>query len=113
MKDRLYSLWRSTLDLHERFGVEFNPGVATQLVIEEASEFLEAMTDVQLNDTEENKQHAAEEAVDVIVVMLAALASVDAIGYINVAVDGVIAKNAAKTHNTHFVSPVTGKITRR
>lgn len=113
MEDSLLRLWDSTTALHRRFGVEFDPAVTRRLVVEEVKEFLDAMADVQLDNTVDNRVHLAEEFVDCVVVMLASLCSVDSIPFMLPAVDAVIEKNYHKTTKTHAVDPVTGKITRR
>lgn len=108
MTDML-DLLRSTIDLHERFGV-VRPTLKTvnALVKEEYKEFCDAR-DAGL------KYDAAEEAVDLFVVVLATLWTLDVPQpAIDDAMRKVIAKNAAKIPGvTHGVNEFTGKITRK
>ena len=107
MTDTLKELIRSTVDLYDRFGQKFN--IAAQLPIfeEEVRELIEAANDG--TDT----SHTAEEAGDVFVTAIGlALAAGATPEQLIAQTQAVIAKNDAKTHETHHVNE-HGKIARR
>lgn len=105
-KDALRDLIRSTLAFYARFDVKPTLDGATNVFKEEVAEFIEAAHDGH------DKDHIAEEAADVVVTVigLCEAAGVDAEKLIG-QIYRVIAKNDAKTHETHVYSD--GKIRRR
>lgn len=106
--DPLRALIASTLALYARFGVQPQLGPATRVFEEEVAEFIEAA-----NDPDDSRDHVAEEAADVIVTVvgLCQAAGVPP-EQIIAQIGAVIAKNDAKTHETHTVN-ANGKIARR
>jgi NTP pyrophosphatase (non-canonical NTP hydrolase) len=104
--DTLRDLTHSTLQFYRRFDVEPEPDSALRNFREEVEEFIEA---AQANT---DKDHIAEEAADVFVTAIGVCYScgVDIEKLIEQTY-AVIAKNDAKTHDTHIVR--NGKITRR
>lgn len=113
----LSALWQSTRALHERFGVPCTVDVSERLVAEESYELLRASFEADYIsiggiDADRERMKLTREAVDLIVVTLALLeahgVSEDDLAQ---AMAAVIAKNDAKTHETHAL--VNGKITRR
>ncbi|MBC7869616.1 MAG: hypothetical protein H7Y09_02150 [Chitinophagaceae bacterium] len=104
--DALRDLSYSTLAFYERFGVHPTLDGATNVFREEVNELIEAAHEGT------NKEHIAEEAADVIVTVigLCKAAGVDTEQLIE-QMYAVIAKNDAKTHQTHVYSE--GKIRRR
>lgn len=105
-RDPLRDLIRATLEFYARFDVQPQVPDATRNFEEEVRELIEA-AQVGLD-----KDHIAEEAADVFVttIGLCEAAGVDAERLI-AQIYRVIAKNDAKTHQTHVVSD--GKIRRR
>lgn len=105
-KDSLRDLIRATLEFYARFDFHLEVPSATRVFQEEVGELIEAAHDGT------NKDHIAEEAADVMVTVigLCAAAGVEPEHLIQ-QVYTVIAKNDAKTHQTHVVSD--GKIRRR
>jgi len=105
-KDALRDLSRSTLAFYERFGVQPTLDGATNVFKEEVAEFIEAAYDGT------DKNHIAEEAADVIVTVIGLCKAVDVDTEKLIAqIYAVIAKNDAKTHDTHVYSD--SKIRRR
>ena len=96
----------STEALHERFGTRQNAEQAAARVHEEADEVVSAMRQ---NDVE----HAEAEIVDVWVTAFGLPRAIDS-NALNVArrIDEVVAKNNAKTHDTHELRH-DGKIARK
>lgn len=106
MSDLLKSLWTSTHQLHRRFGVELTPRSRIDKFNEESIEFTEAARPSTEPDA------VAEELADVIVTGIGVLMSLNiGVGKLEKAISAVIAKNNAKTNETHRV--VNGKIVRR
>jgi NTP pyrophosphatase (non-canonical NTP hydrolase) len=105
--DPLRDLIASTLAFYERFGVTPQPDAAERVFREEVDEFIEAATDGT------NPTHIAEEAADVVVTVIGLC---EAVGVppeqLIEQIYAVIAKNNAKTHDTHHVDN-NGKIARR
>lgn len=107
--DSLYELLRSTRALHERFGVPFQVDVAERLCAEEFRELIRASV---LCETTGEFWHLSEEAVDLFVVVLGLLQAHNIPNsHLEEAIENVIAKNDAKTHDTHELRD--GKITRK
>jgi NTP pyrophosphatase (non-canonical NTP hydrolase) len=104
--DPLRDLIRSTLDFYARFGVKSQVADAVRNFQEEVRELIEAASAGQ------DKDHIAEEAADVMVTIVGVCdaAGVDAERLV-AQLYAVIAKNDAKTHETHVV--FDGKIRRR
>ncbi|MDX1992783.1 MAG: MazG nucleotide pyrophosphohydrolase domain-containing protein [bacterium] len=104
--DALRDLIASTLDFYDRFGVQPTLDGATNVFHEEVAEFIEAA------QAGTDHDHTAEEAADVLVTVigLCKAAGVDTERLIQ-QVYAVIAKNDAKTHETHVY--MDGKIRRR
>lgn len=102
----IFEVWDSTAKLFERFDKRQWPKEALAVFQEEVREFHHAVLIDELRDT-------VDEAVDVLVTICAALQS-RGIAYEDFAagIDRVIAKNDAKTHETHYVDGA-GKIRRR
>jgi len=104
--DPLRDLIRSTLEFYARFGVQMQVGDAVRNFQEEVAELIEAA------QAGEDKDHIAEEAADV---MVTAIGVCEAAGIdperLIAQIYAVIAKNNAKTHETHVVA--NGKIRRR
>lgn len=102
-------LIRSTLELHERFDVDFDVEVAERLCAEEFRELIRASV---LNDAEGfSGREVAEEFVDLIVVGVGLLQAHGALELLQAAISRTIDKNDAKTDDTHIL--LNGKITRR
>lgn len=95
----------STLAFYERFGVRPQRDNAVRVFEEEVREFIEATSG-------DDKAHIAEEAADVLVTVvgLCEAVGVDSEQLIR-QIYAVIAKNDAKTHETHVYH--NGKIRRR
>lgn len=106
MTDSFRDLIRSTLDFYDRFDVQPQLDEATAVFQEEVNEFIEAA------HLGMDKDHIAEEAGDVLVTVigLCAAAEVEPERIIQ-QMRAVIAKNDAKTHQTHHYK--NGKIRRR
>ncbi|NDJ87146.1 MAG: hypothetical protein GYB66_14805 [Chloroflexi bacterium] len=107
MADTLRDLIQSTQALYERFGQTPQHSIVKRVFEEEVAELIEA--------TEEglDHQHIAEEAADVFVtaIGMCLAAGLDTELLIRQA-HAVIAKNNAKTHETHAINEY-GKIARR
>ena len=105
--DTLYDLIASTLEFYERF--EVSPELETSIRVfqEEVGELIEAAQDGISTD------HIAEEAADVMVTAIGICLSqgVD-LEQILRQTRAVIAKNDAKTHETHAINEY-GKVARR
>ena len=104
--DPLRDLIRSTLEFYARFGVKSQVPDSIRNFQEEVNELIEAA------QAGADKDHIAEEAADVIVTTIGVC---DAAGVdperLVAQIYAVIAKNNAKTHETHVVAD--GKIRRR
>lgn len=107
MSDTLAELIRSTVDLYERFGQQFKLDVQLPIFQEEVRELIEAAQEQSSTD------HIAEEAGDVFVtaIGLALAAGANPEQLIRQS-QAVIAKNDAKTHQSHYVN-AQGKIARK
>ncbi len=105
--DVLRDLIRSTLAFYERFGVTPQVNPATRVFEEEVHELIEAAR------AGTDKDHIAEEAADVFVTVigLCTAAGVSPDRLIQ-QIRAVIAKNDAKTNQTHAINE-HGKIARR
>lgn len=104
--DSLRDLAQSTREFYERFGVKPQLNDCIQNFEEEVRELIEAAQ----NGTD--KAHIAEEAADVIVTAIGiCFATGIEVDRLVEQVYAVIAKNDAKTHQTHAYS--NGKIRRR
>lgn len=102
----LNKLWMSTVSLYFRFHVTPTVENTSMVFREEARELLLA----QAGEPDEN---VAEECADVLVTALGVLLSRGiALAELERAIMRVVAKNDAKTHETHFVN-ADGKIARR
>jgi NTP pyrophosphatase (non-canonical NTP hydrolase) len=106
MQDSLRDLAHSTLEFYARFGVQPQVNGTIQNFCEEVNELIEAA------QAGTDQDHIAEEAADVFVTAIGVCAAsgVDIERLIQ-QVYKVIAKNDAKTHETHSYSD--GKIRRR
>lgn len=106
MTDSLRDLTGSTLAFYERFGVELSVPDTIRVFQEEVDELIEAA------ELGVDRDHIAEEAADVFVTAIGVCAAsgVD-IEKLVEQVYRVIAKNDAKTHDTHIF--LDGKIRRR
>jgi NTP pyrophosphatase (non-canonical NTP hydrolase) len=105
-KDSLRELTRSTAEFYARFGVTPVLQDAVPIFEEEVRELIEAAR------TGTDKDHIAEEAGDVFVTAIGiCLASGIEVDQLLAQVYAVVAKNDAKTHETHHY--VEGKIRRR
>lgn len=111
--DKINALYQSTVNLHERFGIDLPAPIAVQRVFEEeVRELIEASHEVD-QGVAGAQQHMAEEAADVFVTVLALCWSQGiSLEDIEQAVSKVVTKNAAKTWETHHINE-TGKIARR
>lgn len=113
-------LWDSTDELHHRFD-KFPPKSRETLLVfvEEARELVEATQFYErfgelVPGTDRSITHVCLEAADVLVTVFATLSALGiSREQFMAAAQSVAAKNDAKTHDTHFVNPDTGKITRR
>ncbi|MEO8395469.1 MAG: hypothetical protein ABI700_20920 [Chloroflexota bacterium] len=104
--DSLRDLAQSTLDFYERFGVTPQIDDTIQNFQEEVRELIEAGREGH------DLAHTAEEAADVFVTAMGiCFASGVDVEHLVAQVYAVIAKNDAKTHETHVLH--TGKIRRR
>lgn len=100
-------LWLSTRGLHDRFGITPEIDSQAALIREEAEEVIAAARD-------EGADELAAEIADCIVVLMGmGMARGIALDRLQDAMNAVIAKNDAKTHETHYVNPATHKITRK
>lgn len=106
LEDPLRRLAASTQALYERFGVTPSVAEAVPVFEEEVRELIEAVRQA------ESAQRIGEEAADVMVTVLG-ICFAAGLNVENVAqqIQTVIAKNDAKTHDTHAV--IDGKIRRR
>ena len=107
--DTLYVLIRANAALYQRFGVEPTLNLQLRLLEEEVREVKDAA-----GADAFDREHLAEEMGDVFFVMMG-LARWAGLSHDDL-LDGlkkVVAKNAAKTHETHYVDPHTKKIKRR
>lgn len=111
MHDLLAELWQSTANLHKRFYGEDYPTFEAQyrVFFEELAEFTQTINE----PYEIADMQATHEAADVIVTLLGLLQGHEFL-FVNLAsaIESTIAKNDAKTIETHFVRP-DGKIARR
>jgi hypothetical protein len=109
--DDIAALWASTDSLHRRFG-KYPPKVMQTLKVFD-EEIIEFGDEVLAAGDDFDPAKVAEEAVDVMVTVLATLS---ALGIrreqLDQAVQKVIAKNNAKDHTTHYIRE-DGKIARR
>ena len=104
--DSLRDLAQSTLDFYERFGVQPQLENTVQNFQEEVREVIEAARDGH------DRDHIAEEAADVFVTAMGiCFASGVDVDRLVEQVYAVVAKNDAKTHETHVFHE--GKIRRR
>lgn len=104
--DPLRDLARSTYAFYSRFNVTPQPQSGSQNFLEEVNELLEAVV------SEQDREHIAEEAADVIVTTIGICASVGVgIEELVKQIYKVIDKNDAKTLETHI--NLDGKIRRR
>lgn len=105
--DSLQDLFRSTTALHERFGVMPKLEVVLRVFREEVGELIEAA------EQGTDLQHIAEEAADVFVTAMGVcMACGVSEEQLLAQTRAVIAKNDAKTHETHHINE-QGKIARR
>lgn len=106
-QDPLRDLIHSTLAFYRRFDAHPQLEPATLVFEEEVDEFIEAAHD------NHDKTHIAEEAADVMVTVIGLCHAAGVTGdQLIEQIYAVIAKNDAKTHDTHAVNP-EGKIARR
>lgn len=107
IEDVLQVLWDSTAALHKRFDVTLDIEAQVALVREETEEAIAAALD-------EPDAALAHEIADSFVVLLGlAQARGVALDAVREGMTAVIWKNDRKTHDTHSVNPITGKITRK
>lgn len=111
----LRALWSSSEMLNRRFGI--NPVNQDVLVIfsEEVREFVEAYSNYRISNFEGYKKDIVEEFSDVLVTGFQVMRAAG-ITDVNEVIEGiakVIAKNDAKTHETHEFDPTSNKIVRR
>lgn len=107
IEDVLQVLWDSTAALHKRFNVHLDVNEQAALVREEMEEAIAAALD-------EPDAALAQEIADSFVVLLGlAQARGVALDAVREGMTAVIWKNDRKTHDTHSVNPITGKITRK
>lgn len=106
----LRTLWNSTQNLLSRFGLKAQTDAQLRKVVEEVYEFA-----VEVNKPESWKldsESELKEAADVIVTVLSVVQSRGwSFEDLERAVEAVVEKNAAKTHDTHEV--MNGMIVRR
>lgn len=102
----LAAVWQSTAALYERFGLKPTVNNTTMVFSEETAELLHAAL-------LESPANTALEAADVIVTALGVcMARGVALEEVAAAIQATVAKNDAKTHETHKVNEA-GKIARR
>lgn len=114
MSDVLNLLWDSTDDLHRRFDLfPPNPEATLRVFDEETQEFGEA-AGAAIQEEYVETWHVCSEAADAIVTILATLSGLGITREDFAKWAQVVAnKNNAKTWDTHFVNPETGKIQRK
>jgi len=99
-------------DFHERWGVEERlPDSAIERIKIRQPLLREEMGELDNEIVTKDETALAEEATDVAFVAIGHLAALQELSL--VAVETVVAKNAAKTDATHYINRETGKITRR
>ena len=99
-------------DFHERWGVEERlPDSAIERMRIRQPMLREEMRELDDEVVAQNEIALAEEATDVAFVAIGHLAALQELSLL--AVETVVAKNAAKTDATHYINRETGKITRR
>jgi phosphoribosyl-ATP pyrophosphohydrolase len=104
----LYRLWQATQTFHHRFrGSAPSMISAFDAMDEEYNEFINA---VYYGDNASLQEEAADLMVTIIGVLLSQGVTY---GEFSDMINAVIAKNLRKTHETHWVDPDTGRITRR
>ena len=109
MNNLLAEIWRSTAELYERFRLLPDRDNTRKVFIEEATELLTA----QAQNTPYGAHGITTETADVIVTALGiCMAAGLTLQDVTDAIQTVITKNDAKTHETHYVNEA-GKITRR
>lgn len=110
MSDTLLRLWQSTTALYERFSVAPEMENTRRVLMEEVLEFI---TEHVIHAVDQdNDANVTIEAADVLVTLLGALMPVTTLGAFEAAIERVIAKNNAKTLETHEVNS-SGKIARK
>jgi NTP pyrophosphatase (non-canonical NTP hydrolase) len=101
------ALWDSTKNLFERFGIEPTLDEQGRVMFEEIWEFTHAISDMEMNGAE-----VPQEAVDVLVTIIAMLQITGhEYGEFQEAIERVVFKNDSKTMATHAVNGA-GKIAR-
>lgn len=111
--DSLQALWDSTANLYARFGLVPIADVARRVFMEEVGEFMVAHVQAQNATNVGVSQALVEEAADVLVTTLGMLmAYTQTPDALRDAIQRVIAKNDAKTLDTHEVNSA-GKIARK
>lgn len=106
-EDHFERLWISTRSLHQRFGIMPTVDRQVPLVLEEVNEAIAAAAD-------ESDDALAQEIADSIVVLMGlAMARSVSLDALHDAMNVVITKNAAKTHDTHAIDLQTLKIKRK
>ena len=99
-------------DFHERWGVEERlPDSAIERIKIRQPLLREEMGELDNEIVTKDETALAEEATDVAFVAIGHLAALQELSLL--AVETVVAKNAAKTDATHYINRETGKITRR
>jgi NTP pyrophosphatase (non-canonical NTP hydrolase) len=115
MNDILSILWDSTDELHRRCD-KFppNPEETLRVFEEETQEFASAAAEMIADGEDAGYSDTCAEAADVIVTILATLTGLG-IGREDFEAwcHSVARKNDAKTWDTHFINPETGKIQRK
>lgn len=115
MTDILSILWDSTDELHKRFD-KFppNPEETLRVFDEECAEFGEAAAEMIAEGEDAGYSDTCAEAADVIVTVLATLSGLGIKREdFEAWAQNVARKNNAKTWDTHFINPDTGKIQRK
>ena len=106
-EDHFERLWISTRNLHQRFGVVPEIDRQVPLILEEITEAIAAARN-------EPDDALAKEITDSIVVLMGlAMARHVSLDMLHGAMNAVISKNNAKTHDTHAIDPMTLKIKRK
>lgn len=113
--DTLQALFDSTAALYKRFDLDAEsipPAKRRRIFMEEALELMEASTSDELSFGSNDEDVLADEAADVMVTVCGLLLAhmIDR-EYLSAAIERVIAKNDAKTLDTHAL--INGKITRK
>jgi hypothetical protein len=114
MTDILSMLWDSTDELHRRFDLFPPDPEATMRVFREEVQEFDAETIARYPGWSPDIAETCAEAADVMVTVLATLSGLGITrAQFTAACQHVARKNDAKTWDTHFIHPETGKIQRK